>query len=40
MQAYLQKKKSAKIFYQYKAEDLNKKNPEILNVIGLSLSFN
>ena len=36
----LPKKKSAKIFYQYKVEDLNKKNPEILNVIGLSLSFN
>jgi len=36
----LPKKKSAKIFYQYKVENLNKKNPEILNVIGLSLSFN
>ena len=36
----LPKKKSAKIFYQYKVEDLNKKNPEILNVIGLSLSLN
>lgn len=36
----LPKKKSAKIFYQYKVEDLNKKNSEILNVIGLSLSFN
>ena len=36
----LPKKKSAKIFYQYKVEDLNKKNSEILNIIGLSLSFN
>ena len=36
----LPKKKSAKIYYQYKVEDLNKKNPEILNVVGLSLSLN
>ena len=36
----LPKKKSAKIYYQYKVEDLNKKNPEILNIVGLSLSLN
>ena len=36
----LPKKKSAKIYYQYKVEDLNKKNPEILNIFGLSLSLN
>ena len=36
----LPKKKSAKIFYQYKVENLSKKNPEILNVVGLSLSLN
>ena len=36
----LPKKKSAKIYYQYKVEDLNKKNPEVLNIVGLSLSLN
>ena len=36
----LPKKKSAKIYYQYKIEDLDKKNSEILNVIGLSFSLN
>ena len=36
----LPKKKLAKIYYQYKVEDLNKKNPEILNIVGLSLSLN
>ena len=36
----LPKKKSAKIYYQYKIEDLDKKNPEVLNIIGLSLSLN
>jgi len=36
----LPKKKSAKIYYQYKIEDLDKKNPEVLNVVGLSLSLN
>ena len=36
----LPKKKSAKIYYQYKIEDLDKKNSEILNIIGLSFSLN
>ena len=36
----LPKKKSAKIYYQYKIEDLDKKNSEVLNIIGLSLSLN
>ena len=36
----LPKKKSAKIYYLYKIEDLDKKNPEVLNIIGLSLSLN
>ena len=36
----LPKKKSAKIYYQYKIEDLVKKNAEVLNIIGLSLSLN
>ena len=36
----LPKKKSAKIYYQYKIEDLDKKNPEVLNIVGLSLSLN
>ena len=36
----LPKKKSAKIYYLYKIEDLDKKNPEVLNVVGLSLSLN
>ena len=36
----LPKKKSIKIYYQYKVEDLNKKNSEVLNIIGLSLSLN
>ena len=36
----LPKKKSAKIYYQYKIEDLDKKNPEVLNVLGLSLRLN
>ena len=36
----LPKKKSVKIYYQYKVEDLNKKNSEILNIVGLSLSLN
>ena len=36
----LPKKKSAKIYYQYKVEDLNKKNHDILNIIGLSFSLN
>jgi len=36
----LPKKKSIKIYYQYKVEDLNKKNSEVLNIVGLSLSLN
>ena len=36
----LPKKKSVKIYYQYKVEDLNKKNSEVLNIVGLSLSLN
>ena len=36
----LPKKKSAKIYYQYKVENLNKKNPEVLNIVGLFLSLN
>jgi len=36
----LPKKKSAKIYYLYKIEDLDKKNSEVLNIIGLSLSLN
>ena len=36
----LPKKKSVKIYYLYKIEDLDKKNPEVLNIVGLSLSFN
>ena len=36
----LSNKKSAKIYYMYKIEDLDKKNSEVLNVIGLSLSLN
>ena len=36
----LLKKKSIKIYYQYKVEDLNKKNSEVLNIVGLSLSLN
>ena len=36
----LPKKKSAKIYYQYKIEDLDKKNAEVLNIIGLSLNLN
>ena len=36
----LPKKKSVKIYYQYKVEDLNKKNPEVLNIVGLSYSLN
>ena len=36
----LPKKKSVKIYYQYKVEDLNKKNSEVLNIFGLSLSLN
>ena len=36
----LPKKKSIKIYYQYKVEDLNKKNSEVLNIFGLSLSLN
>ena len=36
----LPKKKSVKIYYQHKVEDLNKKNSEVLNVVGLSLSLN
>lgn len=36
----LPKKKSAKIYYLYKIEDLDKKNPEVLNIVGLSLSLN
>ena len=37
---YLPKKKSVKIYYQYKVEDLNKKNSEVLNIVGLSLGLN
>ena len=36
----LPKKKSAKIYYLYKIENLDKKNSEVLNIIGLSLSLN
>ena len=36
----LPKKKSIKIYYQYKVEDLNKKNSEVLNIVGLSISLN
>ena len=36
----LPKKKSVKIYYQYKVEDLNKKNSEVLNIVGLSFSLN
>ena len=36
----LPNKKSAKFYYMYKIEDLDKKNSEVLNVIGLSLSLN
>ena len=36
----LPKKKSAKIYYLYKIEDLDKKNSEVLNIIGLSVSLN
>ena len=36
----LSKKKSAKIYYLYKIEDLDKKNSEVLNIIGLSVSLN
>ena len=36
----LPKKKSIKIYYQYKVEDLNKKNSEVLNIVGLSLGLN
>ena len=36
----LPKKKSAKIYYLYKIEDLDKKNSKVLNIIGLSLSLN
>ena len=36
----LPKKKSAKIYYLYKIEDIDKKNSEVLNIIGLSLSLN
>jgi len=36
----LPKKKSVKIYYQHKVEDLNKNNSEVLNIVGLSLSLN
>ena len=36
----LPKRKSVKIYYQCKVEDLNKKNSEVLNIVGLSLSLN
>ena len=34
------KKKSLKIYYTYKIEDLDKKNPEVLNIVGLSFGLN
>ena len=36
----LPSKKSLKIFYQYKIEDLKKENPDVTNIIGLSFSLN
>ena len=32
--------KSIKTYYTFKAEDINKTNPEITNIIGLSYNFN
>ena len=34
------RKKSLKLFYQYKIEDLDKKNPDEHHIIGLSLGLN
>ena len=36
----LQGKKSLKLYYQLKAENLNKKKPDKTNILGLELSFN
>jgi len=36
----LPSKRSLKIFYQYKIEDLKKENPDVTNIIGLSFSLN
>ena len=33
-------KKSLKIYYTYKMEDLNKKQPQVLNIAGLSFNLN
>ena len=34
------KNKSIKTYYTFKAEDINKKSPDITNIIGLSYNFN
>ena len=36
----LPRKKSLKLYYQYKVEDSNKKNPDENHIIGLSLGLN
>ena len=36
----LPKKKSLKIYYTYKIEDLDKNLSEVLNIIGLSFGLN
>ena len=33
-------KKSLKIYYTYKMEDLNKKKPQVLNIVGLLFNLN